>query len=88
MRWIKGAKKEIKLLLNGKVVLQALNVENMLVIREGIRGRAFAMSQRKRVVLWHNRFGHAVYDALAQMAQESLVEGLTVNAEGFRKAEG
>jgi hypothetical protein len=62
---VKGAGKEIKLLLNGKFVLQALNVENMLVIQEEIRGRAFAVSQRESAVLWHNRFGHAGYDALA-----------------------
>jgi hypothetical protein len=48
---IKGAGKEIKLLHNGKVVLQALNVENMLVIQAEIRGRAFAVSQRESVVL-------------------------------------
>jgi transposase InsO family protein len=42
------------------------------------------VSQTESAVLWHNRLGHAGYDALAQMAQENLVEGLTVNAEGFR----
>jgi hypothetical protein len=65
---IKGAGKEIKLLLNGKVVLQALNVENMLIVHEENKGRAFAVNQRESAVLWHNRFGHAGYDALAKMA--------------------
>jgi hypothetical protein len=82
---VKGAGKEIKLLLNGKVVLQALNVENMLIVQEENKGRTFAVNQRESAVLWHNRFRHAGYDALAKMAQKNLVEGLTVNAEGFKK---
>jgi hypothetical protein len=83
---VAGEGKVVSLEQEGKVFLQAVNHEDILVIHTAKPAKVFSTQEDHKAKLWHRRFGHASYESLARMALEDLVEGMPVKAEKFRQA--
>jgi hypothetical protein len=83
-----GKGKRMTLQMKGENFLQAKNKGTDLMIIKTVtpHTQAFTANQKEQCRLWHRRFCHAGWETLAQMAKDSLVEGLPVTAEGLRKA--
>jgi hypothetical protein len=84
---IRGKGEVCELEKNGEVFLKAVEEDGLLIIQEERRSgiRAFPAVEQEKAELWHRRFCHAGYETLAVMAQEELVEEMSVKAEDFRK---
>jgi hypothetical protein len=82
-----GEGRVLTLSKEGETFLQANNQNDLMVIQTANKPgpRAFVASEAEKAELWHRRFGHAGLDSLAKMAQEGLVEGMSVRAESFKK---
>jgi hypothetical protein len=83
-----GEGKKMTLQMEGVNFLQAENKGTDLMIIKTVKPhtQVFTSNQGEQCRLWHRRFCHAGKETLAQIAKDSLVEGLPVIVEGLRKA--
>jgi hypothetical protein len=82
-----GEGKRMTLQMEGENFLQGENKGTEMIIKTvKPHTYAFTANQGEQCRLWHRSFCHAGWETLAQMAKDSLVEGLPVTPEGLRKA--
>jgi transposase InsO family protein len=85
---IKGVGNLMQVSFQDKIILQAKAEQNMLVIQERRSERALAVRGEESAALWHRRFGHAGADALVDMKEKGLVQGLSVSTENLKELKG